>query len=847
EMTKLGIPVPPGFTISTRECLEFIKNPDQFMADFESDIRRGVKKLEFMTGKTLGSSENPLLLSVRSGAPISMPGMMDTILNLGINDRVLEGLVGSTKSRRFAYDCYRRFIQMYGDVVLDISGDEFEDIIKTIKRENGIELDTDLKEENLKSILDQYRQLIHSHNVSVPDDPMTQLIASIRAVFNSWNNERAKEYRRIHRIADDLGTAVNVQVMVFGNVGGRSGSGVGFTRNPVSGDKERIGEFLENAQGEDVVSGIRTPASIDQFAANFPVPYRQLMTVFEKLETHYHDMQDIEFTVEEDILYILQTRTGKRSAKAAIKIAVDMVNEKLITKADAINRISFEHINGILHDTLDPSVDREVIAQGIGASPGAASGKIVFSAEKAVTAAKSGPVILLRKQTSPEDIAGMSASSGLLTETGGLTSHAAIVAIGMGKPCIVGCSDLDIDYLQGTVRMIKNETLLQEGDEITIDGLTGDVIKGRVALKKSSHTVEFSTLLSWASEISRLKIYANAETEKDVRQALLFGADGIGLVRTEHMFFGTDRINYFRQLILAEGNQNDVSKSLEALGVLQKNDFKTIFQYMHGRPVIIRLLDPPLDEFLPSDEKTQREISKELGISLERIQSRTAALSESCPMLGERGVRLLISNPEVIDMQVRAIIEAAIELMIEKNEVIQPEIMVPMVSLASELEFASNRIKAMADTLIKKAGISLSYKIGTMIETPRAALCADQLAKKAEFFSFGTNDLTQMTFGFSRNDAGKFMGRYQDEKIVETNPFQCLDVAVLRLIKLATREGKIENPTLEVGLCGEHGGNPESIAQLSEAGLDYVSCSPYRIALAKLAAAKSALNPSAQH
>jgi len=846
EMTKIGLPVPSGFTITTEVCRYFSKN-EKYPEGLWEDVINHMKELEKKTGKKFGDNENPLLVSVRSGAPISMPGMMDTILNLGLNDKSINGLIAQTKNERFSYDSYRRLIQMFGNVVMGVPHEKFEEILTERKKRKNIKSDTEFKADDWKEIIEEYKKLIKNEiGKEFPQDPYEQLRMAVDAVFKSWNNPRAIIYRKANKIDDNLGTAVNIQAMVFGNMGSNSGTGVAFTRNPATGEKKYYGEFLFNAQGEDVVAGIRTPKHISDLKKEIPEVYEQLVKVFGILEKHYRDMQDIEFTVEKGKLYLLQTRTGKRTAAAAVKIAVDMVNEGLITKEEAILRINSEDLNQLLHKRLDPNSKVEAIANGLGASPGVASGKIVFEPNQAVNLSEKGEnVILVRNETTPEDIHGMIASKGILTVHGGMTSHAAVVARGMGKPCVSGCESISIidNYMKiGDIKLYEN-------DEITIDGTSGNVYKGIVPTVESELTDEFKTLLSWADEIKDLGVRANADTPKDAKKAVELGAEGIGLCRTEHMFFDPDRLPTVQRMIMSKTTE-ERKKYLDLLLPMQREDFIGIFKAMNGRPVIIRLIDPPLHEFLPKREKLMVDLAlmKERNENDEKIKEvedllkRVNELHEANPMLGLRGCRLGIIYPEIIEMQTRAIMEAAVSVKNDGYDV-KPEIMIPLVGHVNELKIAREIVNKVAKKVLDDSDVDIHYMIGTMIEIPRAALTSEEIAKYADFYSFGTNDLTQMTFGYSRDDAeSKFLGYYIDKKILKENPFAVIDRdGVGKLMKMAAENGRKENPKLEIGICGEHGGNPSSIEFCHMIGLNYVSCSPYRVPIARLAAAQAKL------
>ncbi|MEE8564038.1 MAG: pyruvate, phosphate dikinase [Atribacterota bacterium] len=849
EMTRIGLSVPQGFTITTEVCVEYYKNDKKYPQGLKEQIEENLKKLEQVSKKSLGDNKNPLLVSVRSGAAISMPGMMDTILNLGLNDVTILGIVEKTKNERFAYDSYRRFMQMFGNVVLGIEHDKFEYLLEELKKELKVQLDTEINCEGLKILVERYKKLIKKETgENFPQEPKFQLEMAVDAVFNSWNTKRAVTYRRINKIPDDLGTAVNVQEMVFGNMGEDSGTGVGFTRNPSTGKKENYGEYLLNAQGEDVVAGIRTPLPLSNLKNDLPEVYEELIKIVTLLEKHYRDVQDYEFTIEEGKLYLLQTRTGKRTSQAALKIAVDMVEEGIITKEEAILRVEPNQLNQLLHRRIDPKAKVEVIAKGLPASPGAAYGKIVFTADEAEELGKEGEsVILVRTETTPDDIHGMVEAQGVLTSRGGMTSHAAVVARGMGKACVAGCSVLNINARKEKISV--NDITLKKGDFITIDGLTGEVFLEKVPTIEPKMSKEFETLLSWANRIKRLGVYANADTPEDAQKARKLGAEGIGLTRTEHMFMEQDRLPIVREMIMADTKKSR-AEALKKLLPMQKSDFLGIFKVMEGLPVIIRLLDPPLHEFLPNLEDTLIEVntlklknidSAELA-KKEKLLKIIVSLHEMNPMLGLRGCRLGILYPEIYEMQVEAIIEAAIELT-KKGTKVKPEIMIPLISHANEFKSICKKARKIANKKINSAGVNLEYKVGTMIELPRAALTADKIAEEAEFFSFGTNDLTQTTFGISRDDAeGTFLMKYVENKILEENPFEILDLeGVGRLVEIGTNLGRKTNPDLEVGICGEHGGEPKSVEFCHSVGLNYVSCSPFRVPIARLAAAQAVI------
>ncbi|BCU82405.1 pyruvate, phosphate dikinase [Polycladomyces abyssicola] len=851
EMTRAGLPVPPGFTITTEACNDYYAAGKQLSEQLLDEIRKALAELEAQTGKKLGNPSNPLLVSVRSGAVYSMPGMMDTILNLGLNDETVEGLAQLTGNPRFAYDCYRRFIQMFGDVVLGIDHYRFERIIENVKESRGVKHDPELSAEDWKQVIASFQKLVQEQTGSAfPQDPQEQLRRAVIAVFDSWNNQRAVIYRKLHKIPDDLGTAVNVQMMVFGNMGDDSGTGVAFTRNPSTGEKTLYGEFLINAQGEDVVAGIRTPQPIAQLAEQMPEIYKQFQEISQRLEHHYRDMQDIEFTVERGKLFILQTRAGKRTAHAAVRIAVDMVQEGIIDKKTALLRVDPDQLNQILHRRVDPDAQLEVLAKGLPASPGAASGQVVFDADTAEKWANDGRrVILVRPETTPEDIHGIIAAEGVLTSRGGMTSHAAVVARGMGKPCICGCEELKID-LQRKELHIGN-TVIRQGDQLSIDGGTGKVLLGEVPLIDPELSGEFQTLLEWADEVRKLKVRANADNPHDAAKAREFGAEGIGLCRTEHMFMEADRVPIVQEMILAE-TLDERQAALNKLLPMQREDFVGIFRAMDGLPVTIRLLDPPLHEFLPDIEELLVEITqlrmtpdsdKRELLKKENLLRKVRALHEFNPMLGHRGCRLGIIHPEIYAMQVRAIFEA-VSLVKKEGVDVQPEIMIPLVGHVNELYEMRKLVEEVAEQVQQETGVSIPFTIGTMIEVPRAALTADQIAKEADFFSFGTNDLTQTTFGYSRDDAeGKFLHQYVDQKILPDNPFITLDTeGVGKLVSMGVQLGRETKPDLKTGICGEHGGEKRSIQFCHNAGLNYVSCSPFRVPLARLAAAQAALS-----
>lgn len=843
EMTKIGLPVPFGFTVSTEACNRYYAENKEISPEIVEEINTKLAELEQVTGKKLGDAKNPLLVSVRSGAVISMPGMMDTILNLGLNDDTVEGLAKLTENPRFAYDSYRRFIQMFSDVVMEIPKAKFDKVFDDKKTEVGAKFDVDLKAEDLKDIIVGFKKIYRNElGKDFPQAPGEQLLEAVKAVFRSWNTERAILYRKLNGISDDLGTAVNVQSMVFGNMGDTSGTGVAFTRSAVDGSKEIFGEFLVNAQGEDVVAGIRTPKPIAEMAETFPEVYKDFERIAQILEKHYKDMQDMEFTVENNKLYMLQTRNGKRTAAAAVKIAVDMVEEGLIDEKTAVSRIEPAQIDQLLHPTFDVEAEKKAkeIAKGLPASPGAAFGKIYFHAADAVAAAEGGEkVVLVRQETSPEDLAGMVVAQGILTARGGMTSHAAVVARGMGKCCVAGCSEIVVD--EKNLKMtVKGETY-KEGDFISINGSTGAVYEGEIATVTPELKGDFETIMKWADQIRRMKVRANADNPRDAKQALEFGAEGIGLCRTEHMFFEDERIPAIRQMILAE-SEEERRTALAKLLPYQKGDFKGIYEVMEERPVTIRLLDPPLHEFLPHTEEETRELAEQTGIPYEKLSHKAAELHEFNPMLGHRGCRLAVSFPEIAEMQTEAIIRAAIEVSKERNINIVPEIMIPLVIEKAETANVKATIVKTADRIISEAGVEMKYMVGTMIEMPRAALTADEIAEEAEFFSFGTNDLTQLTYGFSRDDTGDLIKEYVDKKILPEDPFQSIDQkGVGKLVQMAVELGKKTRPNIKLGICGEHGGNPKTIEFLHKVGLNYVSCSPFRVPIARLAAAQATI------
>jgi len=838
EMTETGVPVPPGFTITTDVCRYYYANKQKLPKELAAQQKAALEKLQKTSKKGFGDPKNPLLVSVRSGARFSMPGMMDTILNLGINDVVVEGLAQLTNNERFAWDAYRRFIQMYGNVVGGIEKNEFEHILEGQKHRSQVKMDVELSISDLKEIVGNYKKLFEKHvGKPFPQNPLEQLEGARNAVFKSWNNPRAFTYRKLNRISDDLGTAINVQTMVFGNMGTDSGTGVGFTRNPSDGKKEFYGEYLTNAQGEDVVAGIRTPKPITEMGQEMPAVYKQLREITSKLEKHYRDIQDFEFTIEKGVLYMLQTRTGKRTAAAAVKIAVDMVKEKLISKEEALMRVEPEALDQLLHPVIDPKATPKVIAKGLPASPGAATGQVVFNSEDAVKLGESGkPVILVRQETNPDDIHGMNASRGILTARGGMTSHAAVVARGMGKSCVAGCETIRVSEVNKQFNV--NGTTVKENDWITIDGSTGRVILGQVPLIEPEISGEFGIFMGWADAIRTLKVRANADIPRDARVARQFGAEGIGLCRTEHMFFAEDRLPFMQEMIVA----TDVDarrKALQKLLPFQKDDFKGLFKEMQGFQVTIRTLDPPLHEFLPKTREDAEALSQKIGVSVDKIMHATEELHEFNPMLGHRGCRLGITYPEITEMQVKAIISAACELATEKIKVV-PEIMIPLVGNVNELKNQKAIVVRTAEETMKEYGVKVQYKVGTMIEVPRAAITSAEIAAEADFFSFGTNDLTQMTLGFSRDDAGRFIKAYIEGKIFQEDPFQTLDqTGVGKLMEWAVTQGRKVKRDLKCGICGEHGGDPASVKFCHRTGLDYVSCSPFRVPIARLAAAQA--------
>ena len=842
EMTNLGLPVPQGFTITTEACTQYYEDGKKINDEIMTQIMEYIGKMEEITGKKFGDRENPLLVSVRSGARASMPGMMDTILNLGLNEEVVEVLAKKSGNPRWAWDCYRRFIQMFSDVVMEVGKKYFEELIDKMKNEKGVTQDVELTADDLKELADQFKaEYKEKIGADFPTDPKEQLMEAIKAVFRSWDNPRANVYRRDNDIPYSWGTAVNVQMMAFGNMGETSGTGVAFTRDPATGEKHLMGEFLMNAQGEDVVAGVRTPQKIDQLKEVMPEVYEQFVGICNKLEDHYRDMQDMEFTIEDKKLYMLQTRNGKRTAKAALKIACDLVDEGMIDEKKAVSMIDPRNLDTLLHPQFDQEALKkaEPMAKALAASPGAACGKIVFTAEDAKAwAAKGEKVVLVRLETSPEDIEGMKAAQGILTVRGGMTSHAAVVARGMGKCCIVGAKALSIDYDAGTFT-IDGKTY-PEGTEISLDGTSGKVYMGILDSEESELTGDFAELMSWADEIKKLQVRANADSPRDAAVAIKFGAEGIGLCRTEHMFFEGDRIEYVRQMILSDTVEERI-KALDELYNFQVEDFRGIYRAMVGLPVTVRLLDPPLHEFLPHTDEEYQAVADKLGKTLEDVKTKGATLKETNPMLGHRGSRLAVTYPEIYNMQVRAIIDAAIDVERELGCTIVPEIMLPLIGSESEIVYVKENVTKAIDAAIMAKNAKIEYKIGTMIEIPRAALTADEIAKHAEFFSFGTNDLTQMTFGFSRDDVGSFLPEYINRKVIQVDPFVSLDQSgVGQLVEMAASKGRSVRPNIKLGICGEHGGDPESIKFCHKTGLSYVSCSPYRVLIARLAAAQAA-------
>ena len=830
EMTDIGLNVPPGYTVTTEACLEYLEE-GEMTKKIIKQMKKQMKKLEKKMDQNFGDPEDPLLVSVRSGAAVSMPGMMDTILNLGLNDETLEGLIEKT-DERFAYDSYRRFINMFGEVVRGIPHSEFEEIMDEVKEERNADQDVDLDAEGMKEVTARYKELVGD----IPSDPWEQLIEATKAVFASWDNDRAVRYRNLNDLPHDMGTAVNVQAMVYGNTGKTSGSGVAFTRDPSTGENEVYGEFLQNAQGEDVVAGIRTPLDISELKEMWPDIYDELEEVCHILEEEYKDMQDLEFTVEDKELFILQTRTGKRTPNAAVKIAHDMHEEGIISKEVALLRVEGDQIEKILHKRIDPEAELDKLTQGLNASPGAATGKVIFDTDEAEKRGNEGEsVVLVRNETTPEDIHGLAAAEGVLTSRGGMTSHAAVVARGMGKPCVAGAEEIDIDLASEYFEV--DGTKVEKGDIITIDGTTGDVILGEAPLIEPEFTVEFKKLLEWADEIRNMGVWTNADTPKDAEKAIEFGAEGVGLCRTEHMFFEPERLEVMQEMIISEDDE-ERQKALDKLMPMQKKDFKELFRVMDGLPLTVRLLDPPLHEFAPTDEETQEELARKLDIDVESIKSKVHRLEEANPMLGHRGCRLGITFPDIYRMQVKAILEAASEVN-EEGVDVEPHIMVPLVGKVEELKNVKEKVVEPVEEEVFSEGDKVDYDVGTMIEVPRAAITADKIAEEADFFSFGTNDLTQMGFGFSRDDVGTFVPAYLDEGILDEDPFQVLDLeGIGELVKMGTKRGREVKEDLSVGICGEHGGEPSSVKFCYRSDLDYVSCSPYRVPVARIAAAQ---------
>ena len=842
EMTKAGMPVPQGFTISTEACTQYYKDGRKINDEIQAQIYEYLGKMEEVCGKKFADPENPLLVSVRSGARASMPGMMDTILNLGLNDVVVEGLAKFTNNPRFAYDSYRRFIQMFSDVVMELPKPEFEKIIDQKKEEKGVTQDTELDTEDMKDLVKRFKAFYKENKgEDFPSDPKVQLMEAVKAVFRSWDNPRANVYRRMNEIPYDWGTAVNVQAMVFGNSGNNSGTGVAFTRNPATGERKLFGEYLINAQGEDVVAGVRTPSPISQLEQDMPEVYKQFADIANRLEKHYRDMQDMEFTIENGKLYMLQTRNGKRTANAALKIAVDLVNEGMIDEEEAVLRVEPQQLDALLHPQFNAEALKKatVVGKGLAASPGAACGKVVFTAEDAKEWAKRGEkIVLVRRETSPEDIEGMQVAEGILTVRGGMTSHAAVVARGMGTCCVSGCGEINVDYDAKSFTLAGKT--YNEGDYISIDGSTGNIYGEAIPTAPASIAGDFGVFMGWADKYRKLKVCTNADTPRDAHQAREFGAEGIGLCRTEHMFFEGERIKAMREMIIAD-NTDDRKKALAKIMPYQQGDFEALFEEMNGYPVTIRFLDPPLHEFLPTKEEDIAEIAKELNVSVEKVHEVIESLHEFNPMMGHRGCRLAVTYPEIAEMQTTAVINAAINVQ-KKGVKVIPQIMIPLVGEVKEFDFVKKIVVATADKIIADSGVELKYEVGTMIEIPRAALTADKIAADADFFCYGTNDLTQMTFGFSRDDAGKFLDAYYDNKIYESDPFVHIDVdGVGRLVEMSAKAGREANAALHLGICGEHGGDPTSVEFCHKVGLDYVSCSPFRVPIARLAAAQAAV------
>ncbi len=843
EMTRAGMPVPQGFTITTEACTQYYEDGRQINDEIQAEIYEYLAKMEEICGKKFADKENPLLVSVRSGARASMPGMMDTILNLGLNDDVVVGFAKFTGNERFAYDSYRRFIQMFSDVVMELPKSEFEKIIDEKKAERGVKQDVELDADDMKDLVKRFKAFyLEKKGEEFPQDPKVQLMEAVKAVFRSWDNPRANVYRRMNEIPYDWGTAVNVQQMVFGNSGDRSGTGVAFTRNPATGEKALFGEYLINAQGEDVVAGVRTPSPISKLKEEMPEVYDEFASIADRLEKHYKDMQDMEFTIENGKLFMLQTRNGKRTAAAALKIAVDLVHEGMIDEEEAVLRVEPQQLDALLHPQFDPEALKkaQIIGKGLAASPGAACGKIVFTAEETKEwAARGEKVVLVRRETSPEDIEGMQSAEGILTVRGGMTSHAAVVARGMGTCCVSGCGDIVVDYDKKCFTL--GGKTYHEGDYISIDGTTGNIYGEAIPTVPASISGDFGLYMSWADKVRRLKVCTNADTPRDAKQASDFGAEGIGLCRTEHMFFEGERIKAMREMIVAE-TVEDRKKALAKIMPYQQGDFEGLFEVMGERPVTIRFLDPPLHEFLPTKEEDIQDLASDLGITVQKLKDVIASLHEFNPMMGHRGCRLTVTYPEIAEMQTTAVINAALNVRKKTGKNIVPQIMIPLVGEVKELKFVKDIVVKTADKLIADAGSDMKYEVGTMIEIPRAALTAGKIASEADFFCYGTNDLTQMTFGFSRDDAGKFLNSYYENKIYESDPFVHLDQeGVGRLISMSVKEGKETNPNLHVGICGEHGGDPTSVEFCHDVGMDYVSCSPFRVPIARLAAAQAAV------
>ncbi len=843
EMTRMGFPVPQGFTVSTEACTKYYEDGQKISDEILDQIYAALAETEKIVGKKFGDLENPFLVSVRSGARASMPGMMDTILNLGLNDIAVQGLAKKTNNERFAYDSYRRFIQMFSDVVMELSKKRFEEIIDEMKEERGITFDTEFSTEDLKEMVEKFKAFYKSENgEDFPQDPKVQMIESIKAVFRSWDNPRANVYRRMNDIPYSWGTAVNVQAMVFGNMGETSGTGVAFTRNPSTGEKKLYGEYLINAQGEDVVAGVRTPNPIAQLENDMPEVYKEFTEIATKLENHYRDMQDMEYTIEEGKLYMLQTRNGKRTAASAIKIAVDLVNEGMLTKEEAILKVEPKQLDSLLHPTFvqDELKKADVFVKGLAASPGAACGKVYFTAEDCVEAVQRGEkVVLVRLETSPEDIEGMDAAEGILTSRGGMTSHAAVVARGMGTCCVAGCGDVKVDYDNSCFYV--NDTKVSEGDYISLDGSTGNVYLGQIPTEEAKLAGDFETFMGWADEIRTLKVYTNADTPRDAKHAVEFGAQGIGLCRTEHMFFAEDRIAAIREMIVSKTVEQRKA-ALDKLLPMQRGDFEELYRVMGDRPVTVRLLDPPLHEFVPHTDEEIKDLAKEMGLEFADLKATVEGLKEFNPMLGHRGCRLAVTYPEIAEMQARAIMEAAVACNKDGLNVV-PEIMIPLVGEVKELKYVKSFVVETAKKVLEENNMDFDFEVGTMIEVPRAALTAGEIAKEAEFFSFGTNDLTQMTFGFSRDDAGAFLNDYYEKKIFESDPFAKLDqIGVGKLVRMAAEAGREARPEIKLGICGEHGGDPSTIDFCHRVGLNYVSCSPFRVPIARLAAAHAAVN-----